>query len=224
MISPALRVARSPQLYNPVPDGCVLYLPLWHPELSGTVFNSVDDFRHTPTVTGTTWGATGRTFDGTTDIITVPDSNSLDLTTGCSIGMWIKLLDTPAQYDELLIKGIDKYEINFPSAPGSLVPRFYLTCADGAVLRDGVGLSLNTWYHLVATYDAVAGAKVYTNTASSSTTAQKGNITTDNTSLSIGGSASRKLPAIFGEIWLYNRALTAAEVLHSYNTTNWRYQ
>lgn len=48
-----------------------LYLPLWHPELNGSSFISRDHYGHLVTVSGATWGATGRTFDATNDYITL---------------------------------------------------------------------------------------------------------------------------------------------------------
>ena len=30
--------------YNPIPSGCVLYLPLWHPNLGGLKYKSIDPF------------------------------------------------------------------------------------------------------------------------------------------------------------------------------------
>ncbi len=64
--------------YNPIPGGCVLYLPLWHPSLKGSVFKSIDPFGHVCTVTEAIYGATGRTFDSVDDLISCGSASVLD--------------------------------------------------------------------------------------------------------------------------------------------------
>jgi len=49
-------------------NGLALYAPLWHPELNVSPFISKDLNAYSYTITGTTWGVQGRTFDGTDDI------------------------------------------------------------------------------------------------------------------------------------------------------------
>lgn len=66
------RMSKSLWSYNPIPTGCVLYLPLWHPDLSGSEFKSIDLYGHTCTVTGATKVADGRSFNGSSDKIVIP--------------------------------------------------------------------------------------------------------------------------------------------------------
>ena len=47
----ALRYPKSLWSHNPIPGGCVLYLPLWHPNLGGLKYKSIDPFGHTCTRT-----------------------------------------------------------------------------------------------------------------------------------------------------------------------------
>ncbi|KKL62794.1 hypothetical protein LCGC14_2181630 [marine sediment metagenome] len=96
--STALRYPKSLWSYNPIPTGCVLYLPFWHPSLAGPVFKSIDPFGHTATVSGALYqgDVKGRFFDGATgndDIITVPSSTGIDglFDSGGTIITWVNL-------------------------------------------------------------------------------------------------------------------------------------
>ncbi|KKM70713.1 hypothetical protein LCGC14_1438040, partial [marine sediment metagenome] len=51
LTSPTLRYPKSLWSHNPIPGGCVLYLPLWHPNLGGLKYKSIDPFGHTCTRT-----------------------------------------------------------------------------------------------------------------------------------------------------------------------------
>ena len=81
--SPALRWPKSLWSYNPIPSGCIFYLPFWHPSLAGPVFESIDPFGHTATVTGALYqgDVKGRFFDGATgndDKIVIPKGVVVD--------------------------------------------------------------------------------------------------------------------------------------------------
>ena len=43
-------------------SGCVLYAPLWRPDLAGSSFTTEPPVPHVATVTGAVWGNQGRTF------------------------------------------------------------------------------------------------------------------------------------------------------------------
>jgi len=207
-----LQVARSPQLYNPNPHGCVLFLPLWHDELSGGVFSSVDDFRHICTVTGALWRPSGRFFDGNDDKITFP-SLGIGANGTASVIMWFRL-DTTAT-----VKG----------APISLLGDWlyqnnannYLYAPGGAYNWAG-GPAANIWYHLAVTWagnsttailyhDTIAVAAIGTWAMSAFTTTI--------------GNATNSMSGLVGEFRVYkDRVLTAAEVAHDRNATKWRYQ
>uniref|UniRef100_A0A6M3LA42 Uncharacterized protein n=1 Tax=viral metagenome TaxID=1070528 RepID=A0A6M3LA42_9ZZZZ len=94
-----VEIAKSPQLFNPIPNGCVLYLPLWHNELSGGVFSSADDFRLTCTVSGATHVATGRDLDGSDDLITIGNIG----TNIKSLSFWID----PETTSESILEEVD---------------------------------------------------------------------------------------------------------------------
>lgn len=77
-MSVALKHSKSLWSYNPLPTGCVLYLPLWHPSLRGSIFNSVDPFRHTTTLTGVTKVSQGLDYDALDDFVNAGSDASID--------------------------------------------------------------------------------------------------------------------------------------------------
>ncbi len=71
-------------LYIPTPGrknfplgGLTLFLPLWHPELSGTPIISKDSNAYSVTIVGTTQGLTGRLLDATDDSLTFGDTSTI---------------------------------------------------------------------------------------------------------------------------------------------------
>ncbi|KKN72887.1 hypothetical protein LCGC14_0405910 [marine sediment metagenome] len=93
--------AKSLWSYNPIPNGCKLYLPLWSPSLRGSAFKSVDSFGHAVTVVGCIQENDSRDFDGDDHII-VGDTSTFRFmhgtpnTTGFTwtLSWWMKL-DNP---------------------------------------------------------------------------------------------------------------------------------
>ncbi|KKK51356.1 hypothetical protein LCGC14_3115780, partial [marine sediment metagenome] len=71
-------------------DELVLYLPLW--ALKGSTFKSVDAYEHVNTVAGALWKPNGRDFDGSDDMVTIPNAVSTELggASGATFLFWIK--------------------------------------------------------------------------------------------------------------------------------------
>jgi len=220
MISPALRVARSPQLYNPVPDGCVLHLPLWHPELSGAVFNSTDDFRHVVTVNNAVYGGTGRTFDGTDDWIDIPNHTALRLKGDFTLEVWFMKTGGAAAMYVIDNNYSDGYGLSWSNVNQM---RFWRN--NELIYSTNDLTSTTTFYHVVGTVAGTAGT-VYVNGAynNSGALATAPAFSAPNLDIGQRNDGTLEFTGIIGEVRIYKRALTAAEVLHSYNTTNWRYQ
>jgi len=94
MVSLALSPVKSLHSYNPIPGGCVLYLPLWNPGLSGTTFKSIDPYGHECTKVGALYqGDDGAYFDGIDDKITVA-ATTWGVANAWSFYMWVKPFDT----------------------------------------------------------------------------------------------------------------------------------
>ncbi len=226
MFNSDLRYPKSLSSFNPIPDGCVLYLPLWARGLSGPVFKSIDSLRHVCTVTGATWGSQGRTFDGTDDVINCGSTTVLDNlgTTGdytFTIEAWVK----PISLGEGLVGQVFNMDLGFLLNVQATEAARFLVYAGGGGSSIAVSASnsvpLNAWTHIVGVYDG-AHVLIYTNGTPVTGAALAGTIDAHAASnLLIGDSAAstRCFNGTIGEVRIYNRALTLQEI----TTTRWRY-
>lgn len=101
MISAALRYSKSLWSYNPLPTGCVLYLPLWHPNFGGSVFKSVDLFESSCTVSGSapTHSFKGWDLPGTDELIDIGNIG----TNIKSLSFWMN----PASTTQSILEEVD---------------------------------------------------------------------------------------------------------------------
>jgi fibronectin type 3 domain-containing protein len=168
----------------------------------------------------TSWTTAGRynkalTFNGTSSVVNVPDSNSLDLTTAMTIEAWVRPT-TIGNWRTVLLKeqsGNLVYALYSNVTPGN-VPAVELHV--GGTLRSLNGttaLPSGTWSHLAATYDG-SSARLYVNGTQVSQLAASGSITTSTGALRIGGNNvwGEWLAGQIDEVRVYGRALSAAEI------------
>jgi len=201
-------------------NGLVLYLPLW--ALKGTAFRSVDAYRHTCTVTGTTWGPTGRYYDGGLNAVMVPDRAVLDITTVISIEMWVRFDDVAAT-ENLIHKRSGNIISNYSMwhIANELYIAFYTPPNVGHThITVGLGMANNTWYHIVGIIDCVNDkVYIYVNGVSELDEAEAADMVADNNNVYIGYYSGSEHTGYIGEVRIYNRALSAGEILHNYNAT-----
>jgi hypothetical protein len=190
-------------------------------EGSGTGANdSSGKANHGTTSGGATWTAAGKnsgalTFNGTNALVTVPDSASLDLTTGLTIEAWVRLANTTAAWSTIALK----------ERPSGMCYGLYgKTNAGGPTLQVRTGSSeprtpnvavpaANTWVHVAGTYDG-STLRLYVNGGQVATQAATGALTTSNSALRIGGNSvwGEYLSGSLDDLRIYNRALTAVEI------------
>lgn len=154
------------------------------------------------------------TFDGVNDRVSIPDSNSLDLSTGMTLEAWVNPTQN-ASWNTALLK----------EQPGGLVYALYantdtdrpsgevsLTSTSGDS-RGTSTIPVNTWTHLAATFDGTT-LKLYRNGALESQKNLSGPIKVSTNPLSIGGNTiwGEYFQGKIDEIRVYTRALTAAEI------------
>ena len=176
-------------------------------------------------------------FDGFNDWVTVPDTTAspFDLTTGMTIEAWVNPTMLSG-WECILMKergivgeGLLSYALyahdGAPLALGQPVPSGYVrvnptaTTTDRAV-RGTTSLPINTWSHIATTYDG-ANQRFYVNGVLVGTTPGTGSITVSNGAIRIGGDASSTgefFHGLIDEVRLYNRALSAAEIVTDMNT------
>lgn len=207
-------------------DGLVLYLPLWHPELSGSPFLSKDLNAHSCTVYGTTWGLQGRSFDGTDDYITIPWTDT-SILTEATIELWISRASWALPASEEAITQIgDIYDV----ATNAMYLSFHK--AVGVHFRRGNGnyLSYN------AASEAPGFHKIDIVVTATTGTLYFDAVSKDFKSISSCGAVNNPLyigireslaydfTGLIGEFRISNRAFSLTELLHNYQATKWRYQ
>lgn len=221
---PGLWTPKTLSSYNPIPRGCILYLPLWSPRLSGSKFKSVDTYGHTATVTNAIWTPTGRDFDGNGDYISIPDSAVLDATTtnAMTLVVWIKPED-PIGGDSILSHGAygtDGYIFVLRSGSSfELAARAGETYSDEGIIVD------DAWQMVGVTFTNTAAILYYNGAITSQNTIDTHILNPTARTLYIGQSDTSTAfwDGDIGAVWFYNRVLSAGEMAHIYNSTKWRY-
>ena len=195
-------------------DNKILSAPLYG--LPAAAFTSPDAFQHVCSVVGATAGASGWTFDGTDDQITVPDANILDVSSGLTILLAMKKTTTA---DSIPIRKSNAFNVQINNNSDIY---FYLGGAGGWWVPDPVvRITINTDCHLALSYNGTNKA-IYINGAVQQTSAQTGNLTATTTDFLIGGIAGYYYAGVLGDIMLYNRGLSATEISAAYTDAKTR--
>lgn len=92
------------------------------------------------------------------------------------------------------------------------------------VLQAATSITVNTWINIVVTFNTTDGWKMYFNGSLDATNSANKNPTTGSGTIYLGAySGGYVLYGNIGQALVYNRALTATEVLHNYNVTKTRF-
>jgi hypothetical protein len=165
------------------------------------------------------------TFDGTNDYAEVADQNSLDLVTAMSFEFVVKPDSSQSNpYPRLMDKSV--YLLHLTStSPFGVYQNIYTS---GGLRQTGISsvVTAGNWNHIVCTYDGQYG-KIYVD-AELVKTRDFGSVlacNTNSSSLKIAGDGTTNRP-LNGEMpisKIYNKVLTASEVLQNYNATKGRF-
>jgi hypothetical protein len=193
---------------------------------SGTTVADLSGKGNTGTLSNATWTTAGHTngalsFNGTNALVSVPDSASLDLTTGMTLEAWVNPSALGTAWRTVVMK---------EQPPGNLAyalyantdttrPSAHVFTSAEAILRGTSALLLNGWTHLAASYDGTT-LRLYVNGTQVASVAASGAITTTAGSLRIGGNNiwSEWFAGVIDDVRVYNRALTATEIQTDMNT------
>ncbi len=222
-------VARSPQLFNPLPDGTVLYVPLWHLELSGGLFSSADDFRYPSTRTGGTFDGTGFIADGddkitaaATLLTAYPFTLSLwvDLTTINANRSHCLAISNNAATNEYFMVGFGTTGLATMSARNTQE-----WAIQGGSDLEGTGKHL-----LTAVFRAAQDRELYLDRANSLVTDTTNSValpTINGWSLAApvnAGTGGVLLTGVIGEGWVHTKGLSTDEIAFNYDRTRGRHQ
>ena len=196
-------------------------------EGAGTTARDFSGNNNNGTITGATWAGTpaakfgnALTFNGLNNYVSVPDSSSLDLTTGMTLEAWVRPTAAVNTWRTIVMKEQPSYyAYGMYAGTGTGVPS-----GNGMIggtdrdVRGAAGIPLNTWTHLAATYDGSA-IRIFVNGVQSAQLAATGAIATSTGVLKIGGNAiwGEYFAGQIDEVRVYNKALTAAQITTDMN-------
>ena len=191
-------------------------------EVTGTTVADVSGNGNTGTLSGATWSTSGKyanalSFNGSSALVSVADSASLDLTTGMTLEAWVNPSSTSGAWRDVIYKSNDIYYLE-GSSPQGQSPAMGGTFSPSP-LYGTAALAANTWSHLAATYDGTT-MRLYVNGTQVASQAQTGTIQTSTGAFSIGGDSlyGQYFAGLIDEIRIYNRALSAGEIQTDMNT------
>lgn len=207
----------------------ILNAPLWSSNLSGSTFTTIDSNHFTGTVTGATWTPVGRDSSGVNQNITFPSSsNILSGTNDFTLSIWTKpgtsstgimgfnWKSQPTNNNNYLFykSGTTCTSILYDSGDNPLQ-----VVADVAgVVEEGVWqqfalTKIGSNYTLYKNGSPVGGA----------TGSTLRNLGVPSTNYYIGTDtlSGADYKGVTGEVIIYNRGLSAAEVLTNFNASKW---
>ncbi len=172
-------------------------------------------------INGATWSTTARfgaaaSFDGSNDRIDVPDSNSLDLTSGMTLEAWVRPTAN-SSYRTVVLKEVTgelAYALYAADSDHGGRSSGWNRIANVSRFADGTSaLPLNTYSHIAVTYNG-SSLVFYVNGVATRSTAVTGNIQTSTMPLRIGGNTiwGEYFQGQIDELRVYNRALSQNEI------------
>jgi hypothetical protein len=230
---------------NVVTDGLVLYLDAANTKSypgSGTTWTDIAAGNNGTLINGPTFNSANGgsiVFDGVDDYVSIPNNNSLVFgNNNFTVSIWIKTPlastgeGTPSQWGPIISKGCgtsapsgtwwfaqnstnsNRITFNISSNPGGT----FVTGTTTPILLDG-------WHNIVFTRIGSTGSMYTDSTLTNTDTSSDSNLSST-TPLWIAGtspSATKRTSMTLSQVQIYNRSLSAIEVLQNYNSIKTRY-
>ena len=196
-------------------------------EGTGTTTADQSGTNNPGTLSGATWTTAGRygnalNFDGVNDLLTITDSNSLDLTTGMTLEAWVRPTALGGPWRTAVFKerpGGLVYALYAHGTNGSKVPAGEIFNGATRISAAPNTLTVNTWTHLATTYNGTT-LILFVNGVQVAQFATTGPISTSTGALRVGGNTiwSEWFQGQIDEVRVYNRALSAAQIQTDMNS------
>lgn len=160
-------------------------------------------------------------FNGTNQYVSCGNGTNLQITVG-SVNFWFKGVQQGSTYNGIVVK---------QNAWGVFIYQSKLQIYDwgNAVPRDtGINVSDNVWRNVCLTFTQTVGtpsnnALIYVNGVLSTTTTIQHSDNNNSLLLAYGNLSPQYLQGSISQTLIYNRVLTATEVLQNYNATKSRF-
>jgi hypothetical protein len=211
---------------NPAVDPTGLVGAWGFEETSGTNVTDSSGAGNTGTINGAVRSTSGRfgsalSFDGVNDIVTVPDANSLDLSSGMTLEAWVRPTALGANWHAAVFKEQTAGLTYSLYANGNTSrPSVHVNPGSETDTRGTAQLALNTWTHLAGTYDG-STLRLYVNGTLVSSKAVSGPLVSSSGALRFGGDtiwSDEYFAGLLDEIRVYSRPLTASEITSDMNS------
>jgi len=227
--------------YSPkvVTDGLVLYLDAANTKSypgSGITWTDLSRSGNSSELKGPTFNSGNGgsiVFDGTNDFVEIQNQIQFDQTDPFTLSSWVKSSNVS---NELIINNENilytGYRLNI-NVNANIEIGLRSSISDDIAIETLNSINANTWYHIVGTYDGtsnVSGMKIYINgveedTNTISNTLTSSTLSNQRTLLGIRrlSPPPNPLRGNIANVQIYNRALSAQEVLQNYNATKTRF-
>src|SRR4051794_8470201 len=178
---------------------------------------------HTATVSNATWTSAGKyggalSFNGSSSIVSVPDSASLDLTSGLTIEAWVQSTANSAS-SALVTK--ERAGGGFPWGLELVngVPNAYVDTGTSNRAASPSALPLSTWKFVAVAYDG-SYVRLYLDGVQVAADPATGSIATSAGQLSLGADTvwGEYFAGKIDNVRIYNRAVTTAELQSDMST------
>lgn len=194
---------------------------------TGTVWYDLSGNANTGTLTnGPTFSqANGGAivFDGVDDYINIPNNSSFNVTDNISVEMWVRIETTQSNNLGFLIKYANGYLFYITGVNNTFA--FDSRNGDGTYYRTTgtTNIKDGVWKYLVGQKSGLS-YKVYVNgVLEGSTTANSVGSIAGNVNLKLGTDDGTYLNGRIATFKIYNRELTASEILQNYNVQKTRF-
>jgi hypothetical protein len=211
-----------------ITSGLVLYLDAANTKSysgSGTAWNDLSGNNSGGTLTnGPTYSSANGgsiVLDGTNDY--VAGNSTISIPGTVTVSAWIRHNTFTSSQKRYVTLQNETAVIRQNFAAGQL--HFYVTTSSTIKsITVSNALANNTWYHIVGTWDGT-NMRLYQNAALVGSSTPGGTMATASVSYAVGAAVGglEYMSGNISQVAIYNRGLTASEVLQNYNATKGRF-